>query len=130
MGPFSLLNLKQIVEKRSLIKEPADFIALKEKMKGHLGELILSSLDLDAMLWKLLDIGVSVVSMESEVESEDRAIIDFSCVIILDILLFNVESRGKLLASEMFSELIMKGLFHGNLNIRRVFSHTLYLISR
>lgn len=62
---------------------------LVEKMRGKLGDLIISTLDISSMLSKLIEIGLSVVSIEGELESEDRGIIDFCCVIILDILLFD-----------------------------------------
>lgn len=96
--------------------------------------MILATLDIGSMLQKMLEIAVSVVSIDGELESEDRGIVDFCCVIILDILLFDPSQRNRLLEEselcELFDKLALKGLFHVNLNTRRVFSHFLYLISR
>ena len=58
-------------------------------MRGKLGDRILATLDIDSMLGKMVEIAVNVVSIEGELESEDRGIIDFCCVIMLDILLFD-----------------------------------------
>lgn len=66
-------------------------------MRGKLGEMIISSLDIGSMLTKMIEIGVSVVSIEGELETEDRGIIDFCCLIILDILLFDPTQRQRIL---------------------------------
>jgi hypothetical protein len=58
-------------------------------MRGKLGDMILATLDIKSMLKKMIEIAESVVSIEGELESEDRGIVDFCCVIIVDILLFD-----------------------------------------
>lgn len=62
----------------------------------------------------MLEIAVSIVSIEGELESEDRGIVDFCCVIILDIVLYDTAQRALLLTDyrETFNTLILKGLFH------------------
>ncbi|KAL4448730.1 hypothetical protein ABPG74_012819 [Tetrahymena malaccensis] len=132
VGPYSKISFTSIWANRSRVKETPDFLILKEKLSGKLGQKIMDTLDIESMLSKIIEILFNVVSLESELESEDRVIIDFCWCIIIDIVLYDTKQREELVKknSEQFSRLIMKGLFNQNLNARRVFSHALYLISR
>ena len=66
------------------------------------------------MLDKILEILLNVISLESELESEDRVIIDFCWCIIIDITLYDSSQRERLVkgSSNIFSSLILKGLFN------------------
>ncbi|EAS02785.2 ubiquitin carboxy-terminal hydrolase (macronuclear) [Tetrahymena thermophila SB210] len=132
VGPYSKINFTSIWANRSRVKETPDFLILKEKLSGKLGQKIMDTLDIESMLTKIIEILFNVVSLDSELESEDRVIIDFCWCIIIDIVLYDTKQREILVKKnfEQFSRLIMKGLFNQNLNARRVFSHALYLISR
>ncbi|KAL4498387.1 hypothetical protein ABPG72_013193 [Tetrahymena utriculariae] len=132
VGPYSKISFSSIWANRSRVKETPDFLILKEKLSGKLGQKIMDTLDIESMLSKIIEILFNVVSLDSELESEDRVIIDFCWCIIIDIVLYDTKQREELVKknSEQFSRLIMKGLFNQNLNARRVFSHALYLISR
>ncbi|EGR29288.1 ubiquitin carboxyl-terminal hydrolase family protein, putative [Ichthyophthirius multifiliis] len=110
--------------------EETDFQNLKEKLNGKLGEMILNTLDLKQILKKLIEILHNILSGISDLESEDRVIIDFSWCIIIDITLFDNQTRKILYESELFESIVMNGLFNQNLTVRRIFSNGLYLISR
>lgn len=91
----------------------------------------MDSLNVRSMLEMIVEIVLNIVSKETELESEDRVIINFCWCLIIDILLFDSSERERIVKENgQFSSLILKGLFNPNLNVRRVFSHALYLLSR
>jgi len=76
--------------------ETADFLMLKNKLKGKLGDQILQTLNLQAMLEKIVDIALTIVSLTKELETEDRMIVRFCLGIIINISLYDPVSMQRL----------------------------------
>ena len=134
-------NLKEKEEKkkeRLKMEESNEFITLAEKLKGELGDHIISTINFKDMIKLITSLGNDILSKNGELESEDRLIVEYSLSILTAILLFEKENityflnpndKPEFLANT--SNFIIDGIFCSkSLNIRKYFSHSLFILSK
>jgi len=72
-----------------------------------------------------------IVSFTGELESEDRLILDLGMCILVAIFLSSEECLAAFISNTNSDQLIINGLFCSRSNnIRKIFSHCLYLLVR
>lgn len=83
------------------VKETPEFLALVEKLaQSKLGEQIINTLDLSALLKEIVKMVSNIISGQAELESEDRLIIDFGLSILVSIVLFEEKCRSLFMQSK------------------------------
>ena len=120
------------------IEETPDFLVLVEKLSGDLGHHILSTINFKDMVKLCVTQGLELLNKPTDLESEDRLILEYSISILAAILLydnslidylFNIDNSPEKLSNG--KEYLLEGIFCSkSLNIRKYFSHAFYIVSK
>lgn len=113
------------------IKEPQEFLKLADRLKGSLGDKIIEALDLKRLMQEIINIVGHILQVLEDV-SLNKQIVEYAMSILVTILVYSQESLELFLSMGARSEkLVINGLFWPvNSNLRKVFSHSLYLLVR
>jgi hypothetical protein len=124
--------MSEDVKKRNdKIEETYEFTQLVEKMKGKSGSHILEIFDEKPLLEVLCELLQDITTSSDDKEYEDRMIVEYSLSIIVVLLMAKKENFEFFISKNVCAETLMKGLFFKmNLNIRKYFMHTIFLLCR
>ena len=137
--PGKDIKADEIVKEENVdvkIEEPEDFRVLVERLRGELGNHILSTIDLKEMIQLISELGRDILRQPYELESEDRMILEYSLTILTSIFLYDNETIKYFFnlnkANQNSSDsLILEGIFCSrSFNVRNYFSHAIYVLSR
>lgn len=94
------------------IKETKDFLILSEKLQGELGDKIIQTLNINQLMNEIINIILNIIKDNSELESEDRLIIDFGLSILVTIIMQNDNNIENFLKNPNSTQFLISGIFH------------------
>ena len=121
---------KKMEGARKKLEETVEHKRLAEKLAGELGDKIIETTDLNTFKDGLIQLGLDILDKDSsEIESEERAIVELILVLLLGIYLFSKESLLTLLESGKHEEFFLKGLFcYKSTIVRKNFNHMTFIL--
>jgi len=120
------------------IEETQEFKVLVERLRGDLGNQILSKIDLKEFVKVISTLSYDILQKNGDFESEDRMILEFSVSILVAILLHDKTLIKFFLNIDKSSEnyqdadkYIIEGIFcPKSIVVRRYYSHALYILCK
>ena len=122
---------EEVKKRNDKIEETYEFTQLVEKMKGKRGSHILEIFDETLLLEVLCELLLDITTSNDDKEYEDRMIVEYSLSIIVVLLMAKADNFEFFINKFVCTDTLMKGLFFkSNLNIRKYFMHTIFLLCR
>ncbi|EAR94410.2 ubiquitin carboxy-terminal hydrolase (macronuclear) [Tetrahymena thermophila SB210] len=115
------------------IEESEEFLQLLSSLQSQgLSNQILQKFDFMSFLNQLCKLCMDFITSNSELESEDRIIVEYSLLIVSAILTYDKTISDQFFDQDKseFTQLLSSGLFYkGNQNIRKIFNHCFFMIA-
>lgn len=117
---------------RKKMEETTENKELSEKLKGELGDKVLETIDLVSFKDGLLQLGLDILMKDvSEIEIEERGIIELILVLLLGIYLYSETSLLSLIKPGLHEAFYLNGLFcFKSQIIRKYFHHAFFILIR
>ena len=136
-----LQKIEELEEKKkeiTKIEETNEFKTLVERLKGDLGNQILSKIDLKEFVKVISTLSYDILQKNGDFESEDRMILEYSVSMLVAILLYDKSIIKYFLNFDKSPEnyqnadkYIIEGIFcPKSLIVRRYYSHALYILCK